>query len=187
MKITIHQPNFIPWYPFFQKIEQADIFVFLTECQFEKGGYQNRFYLDRWHTMSVQNKIEPIKNKKFIDRKKDWNKIKENLKKYRNVLELFDDCITESLVETNVLIINKIINLLDIKTKIFMDYPTQSKSTDRLIEICKKFECDTYISGIGGLEYINKQSFVDAGINLQFQKEEEMNKISVLDIIMDKI
>jgi len=27
MIVTIHQPNFVPWYPFFQKIEQVDVFV----------------------------------------------------------------------------------------------------------------------------------------------------------------
>ena len=25
MLVTIHQPNFMPWYPFFQKMEEADI------------------------------------------------------------------------------------------------------------------------------------------------------------------
>ena len=43
MKISIHQPNFVPWYPFFQKIQQCDKFIILTHCQFEKNGYQNRF------------------------------------------------------------------------------------------------------------------------------------------------
>ena len=43
MTITIHQPNFMPWYPFFEKIQQADIFVLLGHCQFEKNGFQNRF------------------------------------------------------------------------------------------------------------------------------------------------
>ena len=27
MVISIHQPNFIPWYPFFQKMKKSDIFV----------------------------------------------------------------------------------------------------------------------------------------------------------------
>ena len=59
MIVAIHQPNFMPWYPFFQKIAAADTFVVLTHCQFEKNNYQNRFnQRERWHTLSV-NKALP--------------------------------------------------------------------------------------------------------------------------------
>ena len=27
MKIAIHQPNFIPWYPFFQKVKEAAVLI----------------------------------------------------------------------------------------------------------------------------------------------------------------
>ncbi len=55
MIISIHQPNFMPWNPFFEKIQQSDMFVCLTQCQFEKNGYQNRFnFNDKWYTMSVK-------------------------------------------------------------------------------------------------------------------------------------
>ena len=51
MRVSIHQPNFVPWYPFFQKIKEVDVFVILKECQFEKNGYQNRFnFNDKWYT-----------------------------------------------------------------------------------------------------------------------------------------
>ena len=54
MVISIHQPNFFPWYPFFQKMEMSDKFIILSNCQFEKNGFQNRFNLDsNWHTMST--------------------------------------------------------------------------------------------------------------------------------------
>ena len=59
MKIAIHQPNFMPWYPFFQKVESADIFVILSNCQFEKNNFQNRFNIDdRWYTMSTNKGLE---------------------------------------------------------------------------------------------------------------------------------
>ena len=54
MRIAIHQPNFIAWMPYFQKIQESDAFVFLGHCQYEKGNYQNRFNVgDKWHTMQV--------------------------------------------------------------------------------------------------------------------------------------
>ena len=90
MKIAIHQPNFMPWYPFFEKIRSADVFVILTHCQFEKNNFQNRFnMLDRWNTMSVNKGLEPIQNKKYLEPQRDWNKIKENLKEFKQTLDQF--------------------------------------------------------------------------------------------------
>ena len=68
MKISIHQPNFVPWYPFFQKIKEADIFIILSNCQFEKNNYQNRFnIIDQWYTMRTKKGLDLIKNKVYVD------------------------------------------------------------------------------------------------------------------------
>jgi hypothetical protein len=94
MIVTIHQPNFMPWYPFFQKIQQADIFVLLGNCQFEKNGFQNRFNLDgRWNTMSVRKGIDNINKKQYIDPLKDWERIKNSLPKYKHILSEMDSLI----------------------------------------------------------------------------------------------
>ena len=66
MKVTIHQPAFMPWYPFFQKMQLADKFIFLTNCQFEKNGYQNRFNInDKWYTMRTHKGNVDIINKTY--------------------------------------------------------------------------------------------------------------------------
>ena len=79
MILAIHQPNFFPWWPYFEKIEQADMFVFLTHCEFEKNGYQNRFnHNDNWYTMSVKRGMKPISEKEYLNPKKDWDRIKSN-------------------------------------------------------------------------------------------------------------
>ena len=104
MRIAIHQPNFLPWYPFFQKIKEVDRFVILKECQFEKNNYQNRFnFNDRWHTMSVNKGLEPIIEKTYLNPENDWNKIKVNLFEYENTLNLFDGCVSDNLFKTDFL------------------------------------------------------------------------------------
>ena len=40
--VAIHQPCYIPWLPFFEKIKKSDIFVFLDDVQYQKNGWQNR-------------------------------------------------------------------------------------------------------------------------------------------------
>ena len=152
MRISIHQPNFVPWYPFFQKIKEVDVFVILKECQFEKNGYQNRFnFNDRWYTMSVKKGLEPIRDKVYIEPKKNWDRIKNSLPEYKSVLNELDKCIGESLSETNYCIIDKFCNMLDIDTLLEIDYPTPLKSTNRLVDICVQFGASEYLSGIGGI------------------------------------
>ena len=77
MIVTIHQPNFMPWYPFFQKMKKADVFVILTQCQFEKNGFQNRFnHQGQWKTLSINKGLQPIVEKKYVNSARDWAKIK---------------------------------------------------------------------------------------------------------------
>src|SRR5665213_2971606 len=44
LTVAIHQPNLYPWLGYFNKIAQADVFVFLDDVQIQKTGasYTNR-------------------------------------------------------------------------------------------------------------------------------------------------
>jgi hypothetical protein len=188
MIITIHQPNFFPYYPFFQKMSDADIFVILQNCQFEKNNFQNRFNKDgKWNTMSVNKGLDPINTKIYVNHNKDWSRIKNNLPDYIEILELFDSCITDSLSETNSNIIFKIRDLLEIKTDIFFDYPTDLLSTDRLVDICLRYGGSTYISGISGSKYLDLDKFNRNNIKVVFQEEESMIKKPVIEILKNKL
>ena len=111
MKIAIHQPNFIPWYPFFQKVKEADIFIILTHCQFEKNNYQNRFNVNnQWYTMRVKKGMDNIINKTYVNPIYDWNKIKKGFPKLDKITSNFDECITDNLATTNINIIKKLVS-----------------------------------------------------------------------------
>jgi len=182
MIVTIHQPNFVPWYPFFQKIEQADVFVVLGHCQFEKNGFQNRFQLDqKWYTLSVHKGLEPIREKKYVNPKRDWENIKRTLPKYRDILSEMDYCITDNLFDTNFSIIKHMVQKLGIKTRIEEDYITDLKSTDRLVDICKKFGATTYLAGQGGLDYLDDSLFKNQNIEVIYQKD--LNRIHTLQYL----
>ena len=181
MICAIHQPNFFPWYPFIEKIAQADIFVIMCNCQFEKNNFQNRFNMnDKWHTMSVNKGLEPIVNKRYISPEKDWNKIKTNLSKYSDILDEFDDCICESLSETNVKIIKKMCDMFDITTKIVVDYPTELRRTERLVDICKSVGATEYLSGPSGKKYLDLSLFPD---NMKVSYQENQTKKPTVEIL----
>jgi len=42
MIIAVHQPQYLPWLGYFDKIDKADIFVLLDTVQYKKNEWQNR-------------------------------------------------------------------------------------------------------------------------------------------------
>ena len=71
--IAIHQPNYLPWLGYFEKIRRADVFVFLDDCQFSKGSYTNRVRIGQgeWLTLPVSNSFgAAINETKIAD--PDW-------------------------------------------------------------------------------------------------------------------
>lgn len=124
MRIAIHQPNFVPWFPFFYKMAMSDVFVLLKHVQFEKNGYQNRFlYKDKWITKPVKSGLENILDKEYIGKegKDNWG--------------------NSSLFALNKKWIECIAETLNIDTKIVDDdlfHETRPKDkTDKLIDIIK--------------------------------------------------
>ena len=42
MIVAIHQPHFMPWLGYLERMRRADLFIVLDHVQFERGNYQNR-------------------------------------------------------------------------------------------------------------------------------------------------
>lgn len=172
----------MPWVPYFQKIQDSDVFIILNHVQYERQNYQNRFNIgDNWYTMSVESGLEPICNKNYCKPTDDWNRIKRRLPQYTSTLSQFDDCITYSLSVTNNKIIQKAAKLLEIDTPIYSDYETDLRSTARLIHICKMWNAKEYLSGISGSKYLDLQLFKAHGIKVVFQDEQKMEKKPLIE------
>lgn len=177
MVLSIHQPNFFPYAGFFEKMKQSDMFVILTNVQYTRSNYQNRFDYHGWRTMSVNSGIEPIRNKRYINFEKDW----DSIRKMNPKLKQFDAFITENLVDTNVAVICHAMMVLGIETELHIDYPTELTGSERLLDICKKKGATTYLSGISGKKYLDVKLFEDNGIDVIFQ--ENPDKRSLIEIL----
>src|SRR2546426_8736365 len=42
MRIAIHQPQYLPWLGYLDKLDRTDVFVLLDTVQFKKNEWQNR-------------------------------------------------------------------------------------------------------------------------------------------------
>ena len=85
--VSIHQPTYLPWLGFFNKIISSEKFVFLDDVQYEKNGYQNRNKIrthegDIWLTVPVKTKSTTLLKNVEIDYSFDW------IKKHTKSIEL---------------------------------------------------------------------------------------------------
>lgn len=54
--IAVHQPNFMPWAGFWNKVANADLMVLMAGVQFDRGDYQQRCKLSgQWFTVPVRS------------------------------------------------------------------------------------------------------------------------------------
>jgi hypothetical protein len=189
MILAVHQPQYIPWLGYFDKIAKSDCFVFLDQVQYKPREFQNRNKIrtkDGWIWLSVPVISKGLGRQRIcdvsIDNEFPWQK--KHLKSLRvwygkakffsDYLTFFEEAYTrkwERLVDLNVHIINYILKQLTISKPIYFESQLNivNNSTERIIEICKKLKVDTYLSGIGGKEYLQEDKFIKTGIKLIYQ------------------
>ncbi len=160
MKIACHQPNFIPYFPFFYKMALADKFIILKEVQFEKNNYQNRYFLnekEKWVTKSVINKTELISEKYYTD--------------------------DNRLLDLNMQWIRCIKDTLNIQTEIVYDIPLKTTKTQRLIDLIKFYDGDTYITCPEAKnKYLDEKLMIDSGIDIEYYSVPKNQRIHIFEM-----
>ena len=81
MIIGIHQPNYLPYLGFFDKMMKSDIFVIYDDAQFEKGEFQHRnririYHGWKWLTVPVEKKHIPINEIMIKNEVATWKGLK---------------------------------------------------------------------------------------------------------------
>ena len=186
-KVSIHQPQYIPWPAYFDKIFQSNVFVFLDDVQFQKNGLQNRNQIKtpqgkKWLTLPINHSFGQLINEVNIDSTKSKIKHLRSLKMnyasapyFSEVYEIVSSILEKkdnSISSISVELIKKILHYLEYKGEIFLssDFAINSKGSNLIIDLCKAVEAEQYLSGLGGRNYLVKKDFDQAGIEVKFQK-----------------
>lgn len=160
LRVAIHQPNFVPHFGFFYKMSQCDLFIILSQCQFEKNGYQNRYYLqgkERYVTMPVQSGLEPIHQKQYANGAK--------------------------LDQLNVNFIMWMKDVLSIDARIVHDVVTNSRGTQRLLDNLNYYGATTYLTNPSAKDkYLDEKIIRDAGIDIEYS-EHPLAKYNILEML----
>ena len=190
MIVAIHQPQYVPWIGYFHKLDQADIFVLLDNVQFKKNEWQNRNRIKtsqgwQWLTVPVNYRFPQMISEVRINNRVRWHQkhlqaIQTNYGKasfFKDYLPILQEVLSqkwELLSPLNIHIIKKVAKLLGIDTKLYvcseLSEEFTSEQSRRLVEICRYFGAEVYLSGQGGRGYLNMELFQREGIEVIFQE-----------------
>ena len=186
--VSIHQPNYLPWLGFFNKVSQSDVYVVFDDVQYPMGkDFHNRNQIKTnngktWLTIPVVGKSERRKFNEIQIKDNGWNeKHLNNIKnfygktKYFNEyypdLEKFYTTTYDKLIDLNMDMNKWFFKLLDIDTEIIYSSElcdSDLRGLDKIIYILKKINTTRYITskGPGASRYIDENIFKDNNIEL---------------------
>lgn len=191
MIITAHQPNYLPYLGFFDKMRKSDTFVIYDDVQFNKEDFQHRNRIRIHHdwkylTVPVEKKRIPIKDIKIknelMAKGITWQEahlkgIRDNYKdapyyaSHENHLEAIYTDKYDKLIDLNMDIIHYLMDAFNIKTKTIFasELGFVSQSTERLVDIAVALDGNIYLSGPAGRDYLDVPLFERKGIRVEFQ------------------
>jgi hypothetical protein len=186
MIIFVHQPEYMPWLGFFDKLARCDTFVIYDDAQYQHGGFHNRnrirtFNGWEWLTVPITHgHPQTIKGVKISGdqwKNKHLNAIVRHYKKasyFEDYFPLIKEAIDynhESLMSLNLHLIKTFADILSLKAKMVLssEFPYYGKEkNEKLVSMCKFMGAQSYLSGSGGKTYINQDLFAEAKVDVKW-------------------
>ena len=186
--VAIHQPQFLPWLGYFDKLDRSDVFCLLDTVQYKKNEFQNRNRIKtsqgwQWLTVPVTYRFPQRIHEVGINQTVDWQRkhlqaLKTNYSKapffetYYASFEEFYQQSYELLVEVNVACILLLLKLLGLERKLVLASSLQVETEEptlRLVKICQALGGDAYLSGRDGAKYMDLETFHNHRLEVVFQ------------------
>jgi hypothetical protein len=187
VKVAIHQPHYLPWLGYFDKLDSADLFILLDTVQFKKHEWQNRNRVRtkdgwQWLTVPILDRFPERIDQVEINVRTDWRR------KHCQALRLhygsapywaplgpeLSALLQEPwtrLRELNVAVLDLLCRHLGITTprRLASTMDAREEPTDRLVDLCRAGGGTVYLAGQGGAVYMDVGRFSRAGIRVQVQ------------------
>lgn len=188
MNVAIHQPQYLPWLPYFLKIEESDLFILLDTVAFQKNGLQNRNQIKtaqgaHWLTVPIRQHLgQEIRNVQIDNstdwRRKHWQTIQQCYRKtpvfneYARDLEALYAREWDALSELNIELISMMLRWMNIRTPIMRSSQMNATgaASDLVLNLCMEVGATQYLSGAGGKNYLEPESFEKVGVEIIYQQ-----------------
>ena len=212
------QPYIVPYIGYFQLIQSVDTFVFYDDVNFITKGFIHRnAILAHGQKMLFSVPLAGASQNLAI------NNINLHEHQYAGWWRKFEKTITQSycatpyydqvmplvqaifrspprliaaLAERSVRLIAEFLNLeVTFKKSSQINYNTEAKTENKILDLCDILQARTYINPVGGVALYNNSSFVEKNIKLQFLKSKSdaypqkstsfEPSLSMIDVLMN--
>lgn len=194
MIVSIHQPHFLPWLGYLDRMRQSDLFVVLDHVQFERQNYQNRVIIKtgqgpRWIVVPVRqrSRSEAIIEKQIDNQghgRHHWGHRVYMTVQHAYLGAPFFKPLGDELRELLLRPWDKVVDLnlalltwlragLGIRTPMVRssELGVSGQKAELVLEICRATGASVFLGGLGGSrEYIQAEPFARAGIDVAWQR-----------------
>ncbi len=193
--LVITQPMLMPWHGLFSQLILADRILIYDDVQLPHGGGSSRGFMTRvqiktskgteWLSIPVQRSGQG--NQKICEAlvgQTDWRKqhiarIEQAYRKSPFFKKVFTDVVlpiysneSQFLADFLVGSMECIARTLDIPTPFQRsskgDWAVNLSSTERVVEICRRIGASKYLSGNGGMNYLDYEPFEKIGVKVHY-------------------
>lgn len=192
MIVAAHQPNYLPWLGFFEKIARVDHFMLVDCAQFVKRGtfgwiHRNKIRTRegwQWLSLPVINKGKreqtcaeaELQNQQDWARK-HWAAIEYNYRAaphFERYSGPFRDVYAREwthLTPLSAALIRAVCDAFGIETPIAIasDHGVQGESSGLVAAVCAHYRADRYLSGVHGKDYLDLDYLRSEGVVVEFQ------------------
>ncbi len=191
MIVSIHQPAYLPWMGYLDKIASSDVHVFLDNVQLERPSftYRNRIKTPQgplWLTIPLHTRghLDSHLGETLIAENSDWRSkhlktiaqyygkapcfsqrfppLREWYERSRGISGLAELCFSQ---------LNFWLEEFSIGTPIVRasNMNASGHKSDLVLALCQELEATIYISGAQGRAYLQESSFSATGITIVYQ------------------
>lgn len=214
--ITINQPMFLPWAGMINQVILSDIFVYYDDVDFpNNSSFINRIQIKSpsgtiWLNIPIDKKRSEKKiNATYISYVENWQKkhietiyrFYKKTKYFKDLEELIEKIYSKKFItisDFNIYSFELILSYFNIKKDMFKSSELNilGTSSKRLLDICKYFNANIYITGHGARNYLKHDLFEENNIEVKYMnyKINQYNQnfedftpyVSILDLIANE-
>jgi hypothetical protein len=191
MKLTAHQPSFLPWCGLLAKIASADMFCIFDGVPMEGSGFENRQRIKtasgvQWLTVPVRRHmdtricdVEIATDQPWA--RKHWRTIELAYQKAPYFSKYADDVKAlilgeplgpwRHLAALDEVSLRYFMNAFGLETRLTRAslWSFQGAKSDLVLDMCKQLGATEYIFGAQGRDYADVAAFEAAGVKVSFQ------------------
>jgi hypothetical protein len=189
--LTAHQPLYIPWLGFFQKVAMSDIFCLWDDVQFTPDAYIHRNRIKGPNgpilltvPIHLKDYLEKTIKDMEIDNSQNWRRVHWNtmlvsyerkapyFNSYKDFFEGIYKREWHKISDLDEYILKYLFKELKINVEFLKasELHFEEKKSDRVLDMCLKLNADLYIFGEGGEKYADRGKFLENGMKIHFQK-----------------